>query len=61
MIVTWFPCYLQPLSVFSLGPWNVKPGLRAGPMSDGEKALWRDSGGHPPLLRNDSSLIFWYK
>ena len=51
MIVTWFPCYLQPLSVFSLGPWNVKPGLRAGPMSDGEKALWRDSGGHPPLFK----------
>jgi hypothetical protein len=51
MIVTWFPCYLQPISVFSLGPWNVKPGLRAGPMSDSEKVLWRDSCAHLPPFK----------
>ncbi len=39
MTVTWFPCYLQPISVFSRGLWEARPGIKVGPISDSEKAL----------------------
>jgi Apea-like HEPN len=44
----WFPCYLQPISVFNFGQWEVRPGLTAGPILASEKAVW-DSVSKSPF------------
>jgi len=47
MNVIWFPCVLQPLSFFKFDHWEVRPGLKAGPMSDREKELWLGISNSP--------------
>ena len=43
MTVTWFPCYLQPVSILKIARWNVRPGLTAGLMSPQQRSFWQNS------------------
>jgi Apea-like HEPN len=49
MSVTWFPCFLQPVSLIKFARWNVRPGLRAGPMSANKKKMWLHSFSSTPF------------
>jgi hypothetical protein len=65
MTVIWFPCHLQPISVFNFGKWEVRPGLKAGPILASEKAVWdsvavgpfKESFGPNFLVQIDKELF----
>ncbi len=47
MNIFWFPCVLQPLSILKRDHWEVRPGLKAGPISESEKAQWLNVSSVP--------------
>jgi hypothetical protein len=49
MTMTWFPCFVQPVSILKFARWNVRPGLRAGLMSPKQKKFWQDSFSKLPF------------